>query len=174
MGWKNIRFIQGNAEQLGDCLPTERFDLVYSFGVIHHTPHPERAIEQIRNFVDATSTLKLMVYHRRSWKVFWMRLKYGRKGGESLDALIARHSEAETGCPVTYSYTPETVGTLLRGFRILDAEIEHIFPYRIPEYQAYQYRKAWYFRYLPQALFRWMERRWGWHLCVTAQLSEGT
>ena len=36
----NITFYQANAEQLSDYVPVERCDLVYSFGVIHHTPHP--------------------------------------------------------------------------------------------------------------------------------------
>ena len=98
-----------------------------------------------------------------------MQLKYGNKPGETLDELIARYSEAETGCPVTYSYTTETVKDFLKGFVISDMSIDHIFPFSIPEYRNYQYKKIWYFRYLPHALFRWMEQRWGWHLCVTAR-----
>jgi 2-polyprenyl-3-methyl-5-hydroxy-6-metoxy-1,4-benzoquinol methylase len=168
-GLDTIHFVQANAEELSSYLPVERYDLVYSFGVIHHTPHPEKAIAEILKYMDNDSILKIMVYHRSSWKVFWMWLKYGRKPGESLDALIARYSEAETGCPVTYSYTRTTIGDLLKGFDILDMGVEHIFPYSIPDYLAYRYKKIWYFRWLPKALFRWMEHRWGWHLCVTAQ-----
>src|SRR5881409_4040025 len=37
-----IRFVQANAEKLSDYVEPEQYDLVYSFGVIHHTPHPER------------------------------------------------------------------------------------------------------------------------------------
>src|ERR687895_348426 len=36
-----IRFVQANAEELTDALAGEQYDLVYSFGVIHHTPHPD-------------------------------------------------------------------------------------------------------------------------------------
>lgn len=168
-GLDNITFYQANAEQLSDYVPVERYDLVYSFGVIHHTPHPERVIEQIHKYMDKDSVFKIMVYYRTSWKVFWMQLKYGKKPGETLDELIARYSEAETGCPVTYSYTTETIKEFLKGFEITDTKIDHIFPYSIPEYRNYQFKKVWYFRYLPQALFRWMEQRWGWHLCVTAR-----
>lgn len=171
-GLTNITFYQANAEQLSDVVPVERYDLVYSFGVIHHTPHPERVIEQIHKYMDNDSIFKIMVYHRRSWKVLWMLLSYGRSRGESLDALIARHSEAETGCPVTYSYTRDTIKEFLKGFDIADVRIDHIFPYSIPEYRAYQYRQVWYFRWLPKAVFRWMEQRWGWHLCVTAQRNQ--
>src|SRR5580693_165691 len=34
-----IRFCSGNAEQLSSFVPVEPYDLIYSFGVIHHTPH---------------------------------------------------------------------------------------------------------------------------------------
>ena len=37
-------FVQANAEELTSALAGEPFDLVYSFGVVHHTPHPERAL----------------------------------------------------------------------------------------------------------------------------------
>ena len=39
-----IEFVQANAEELTSALNGEPYDLVYSFGVIHHTPHPERAL----------------------------------------------------------------------------------------------------------------------------------
>jgi hypothetical protein len=48
-------------------------------------------------------------------------------------------------------------------------EVDHVFPYSIPEYVKYQYKKVWYFRWMPDALFRSFERRFGWHLCLTAQ-----
>jgi ubiquinone/menaquinone biosynthesis C-methylase UbiE len=168
-GLRNINFYKANAEELADTVPVERYDLVYSFGVVHHTPHPQRVIEQIHRYIDRDSRLKIMVYHRRSWKVLWMLMAYGKRPGESLDQLIARYSEAETGCPVTYSYSKEDMPALLRGFELISVRIEHIFPYRISDYRNFRYRKAWYFRWLPPALFRFIEKRWGWHLCVTAR-----
>jgi 2-polyprenyl-3-methyl-5-hydroxy-6-metoxy-1,4-benzoquinol methylase len=169
-GLDNITLLNADAEKLCDYVPVERYDLIYSFGVIHHTPNPENVINQIHKYMDKESLFKIMVYHRTSWKVLWMVMKYGLNRGKTIDDLIARHSEAENGCPVTYSYTVNTIKTLLDGFEIIDTSIEHIFPYSIPEYKNYLYRKVWYFRYLPDAVFRWMERRWGWHLCVTARL----
>ena len=46
-----IRFIQANAEDLSESVPVERYDLVYSFGVIHHTPDPSRVLDEIRKYV---------------------------------------------------------------------------------------------------------------------------
>jgi 2-polyprenyl-3-methyl-5-hydroxy-6-metoxy-1,4-benzoquinol methylase len=165
-----IDFRTADAERLSEAVPPEPYDLVYSFGVIHHTPNPERVIEQVRrHFVHAGSEFKIMVYHRRSWKVFWILLTEGRGAFWKLDELVARNSEAQTGCPVTYTYTPESARTLLRGFRVESMFVDHIFPYRIRDYVQYRYVKNCYFRFLPPAVFRAMERRWGWHLCVTAR-----
>ena len=55
-------------------------------------------------------------------------------------------------------------------FRVTAVMVDHIFPYSIPEYVKYQYKKVWYFRWMPNALFRALERAFGWHLCLTAKL----
>ena len=168
-----IEFHNADAEKLSEVVPPAPYDLVYSFGVIHHTPHPERVIEQIRtHFVKPESILKLMVYHRYSWKVFWILAAYGRCQFWKLDELIARHSEAQTGCPITYSYGRKDLARLLgHGFKVNDMFVDHIFPYRISDYVQYRYVKEWYFRYLPSALFRRLEQKMGWHLCATAQVA---
>lgn len=167
---ERITFYNGNAEKLADFVPPQTFDLVYSFGVIHHSPHPERIIEQISGYVEPGSTLKVMVYNRRSWKVLWMVLKYGKGDFRQTRRLIAEHSEAQFGSPVTYAYTAGELTTLLgrHGFRVTDVFVDHIFAWRIPDYLDYRYRKVWYFRWLPERLFRRLERALGWHLCATA------
>lgn len=165
----HISFYQADAERLSEIVPVETYDLVYSFGVIHHTPHPSNAIREIAKYMGRDSTLKIMVYHRYSWKVLWLLIRYGKGAFWKLDELIARHSEAQTGCPVTFSYSRKTVSGLLEGFSIQRATVEHIFPYRIPEYKRYAYRKTWLFRWMPQRLFHGLERLFGWHLCVTAR-----
>jgi len=100
-----IRFQQANAEELTSTLDEAPYDLVYSFGVVHHTPRPERALAEIRQLTAAGRTLKLMVYHRRSWKVLSIVAAQGRGRFWKTDELVAKHSEAQTGCPVTFSYT---------------------------------------------------------------------
>lgn len=164
-----ITFYRANAERLSETVPVEPYDLVYSFGVIHHTPHPEAAAAEIRKYMGPESVLRMMVYNRRSWKVFWILARFGNFAFWKLDSLIARYSEAQTGCPVTYSYTARTVRDLLAGFRVTSVAADHIFPYSIPEYKRHEYKKVWYFRWLPDAAFRWLEKRFGWHLCVEAR-----
>src|SRR6266481_4481499 len=56
----------------------ETYDLICSFGVIHHTPHPERVVEQMRQYAKPGTTIKLMVYYRHSWKVFWILMCCGK------------------------------------------------------------------------------------------------
>lgn len=165
-----ITFYQANAEQLSEVVPAQKYDLVYSFGVIHHTPHPENVIAQIRqHYVAPGSTVKIMVYNRRSWKVFWIVMTEGKGQFWKLDKHVATNSEAQTGCPVTYTYSPRTLKALLgTSFRPVKVHKDHIFPYVIPKYVKYEYQKVWYFRWMPAGLFHWLERRLGWHLMITA------
>jgi 2-polyprenyl-3-methyl-5-hydroxy-6-metoxy-1,4-benzoquinol methylase len=168
-GFENITFYHANAEKLSEIVPIEEFDLVYSFGVIHHTPNPEKAMHEISKYMGKNSTIKIMVYNRHSWKVLWIMLTYGKFRFGNIDNWVARYSEAQTGCPVTYSYTRKTVNKLLEGFKIISVNIDHIFSFDIDEYREYRYKKVWYFRLMPKALFRSLEKCFGWHICVTAK-----
>jgi len=172
-GFQNrIKFYCGNAEELSVFVPIEPYDLIYSFGVIHHTPHPEGVLHQIRQYVHTGSTVKIMVYHRCSWKVFWILLTYGKGQFWRLTELVAHYSEGTIGCPVTYTFTRSQVQNFLKrhGFKAREVWVGHIFPYRILDYKRYHYVKVWYFRWMPQLLFRWLEQHFGWHLCVTADV----
>jgi 2-polyprenyl-3-methyl-5-hydroxy-6-metoxy-1,4-benzoquinol methylase len=167
-----ITFASADAEHLSAVVPPEPYDLVYSFGVVHHTPHPEAVIDEIRShFVHEDSILKLMLYHRYSWRVLAIVLREGRGQFWRVDELVARNSEAQTGCPVTYSYSRGQARTMLeqQGFRVEDIQVDMIFPYRIRDYVEYRYVTEWYFRWLPRALFRRLERSLGWHLCIDAR-----
>jgi 2-polyprenyl-3-methyl-5-hydroxy-6-metoxy-1,4-benzoquinol methylase len=167
----HIRFCVGNAEQLSAFVAPEPYDLIYSFGVIHHTPNPEAVLEQLRQYAGPETTVKIMVYHRRSWKVAWILATEGKGQFWKLQDVVAKNSEAQTGCPVTYTYTRLEGRQLLErhGFHVTDVRVEHIFPYRIADYTKYQYVKEWYFRWMPRPFFRLLERCWGWHLLLTAQ-----
>ncbi|NYZ17908.1 class I SAM-dependent methyltransferase [Azospirillum sp. RWY-5-1] len=167
-----VRFFNGNAEELDRLLPAgETYDLIYSFGVLHHTPHPDQAFAKLRSFLAPGGELRVMVYNKFSWKVLWILLSYGKGRFWDLDRLIATHSEAQTGCPVTYAYSRRTGRELLErhGFKVTEVFADHIFPYRIPDYVQYRYVKEWYFRWMPESLFRRLERAFGWHLCLIAE-----
>ncbi|MBI4598368.1 MAG: class I SAM-dependent methyltransferase [Candidatus Omnitrophica bacterium] len=164
------RFFHGNVEELSRVVPVEAYDLVYSFGVLHHTPRPERAVEEIQKYLAPHSELKLMLYSRWSWKTLWIILTYGRGAWWRADRLIRVYSEAQTGCPVTYVYSIRQIRRLLRGLTILQMRKTHIFPYAIEKYVKYEYVRVWYFRWMPASLFRGLERFFGWHTLVVAKL----
>src|SRR5262245_8312756 len=166
-----IRFREANAEELTTVLGGETFDLVYSFGVVHHTPRPERALAEMRKLLAPGGTLKLMVYHRRSWKVFWILTTQEHGRFWRAEELVAKHAEAQTGCPVAFTYTRAEGRALVEraGFDVDELQVDHVFPYRIPDYVEYRYVKEPYFRWMPDRLFRSFERRFGWHLLITAE-----
>ena len=166
-----VRFYEGDAEELTSFVPVEPYDLIYSFGVIHHTPRPASVIAQMRHYARPGTVVKVMVYHRYAWKVLWILLRYGKGRFWALDELVARHSEAQTGCPITYTFSRRSIRRLLEsyGFRVTDMQVDHIFPYRIADYVCYRYVKSWPWRAVPRPVFRWLERHFGWHLCVTAE-----
>lgn len=92
----------GDAESLpfGD----ESFDLVYSWGVLHHTPNTERAIAEVRRVLRAGGEARIMLYSRRSWVALGAWLKYGLARGKpwlTFADVLAAHMES----PGTKAYT---------------------------------------------------------------------
>lgn len=151
------RFYLGNAEDLETIIPPQKFDLIYSFGVIHHTPQPEKVIAASKKFMDMNSEFRLMLYARNSWKHMMIEAGFDQP-------------EAQSGCPLARTYTPESARALLQGFRIIKLWQEHIFPYIPEKYVKYQYEWQPWFKAMPPRMFRALEKRLGWHLCIVARL----
>jgi ubiquinone/menaquinone biosynthesis C-methylase UbiE len=165
------RFYNGNAEELSSFVPLERYDLIYSFGVIHHSPHPERIITELQKYCHRDTELRIMVYSRWSWKGVWIVLTEGKGAFWHAEELIRLNSEAQAGSAVTYTYTRNAVRGLLSGFDIVRIWKDHVFPYKVDKYVKYEYQWVWYLRWMPTPLFRWLERRLGWHTMVVARPS---
>lgn len=151
-------FYEGNAEQLGEIVPAGKYDLVYSFGVIHHTPHPERVIAAARNYLKPDGELRIMLYAQNSWKGILIE--------EGFD-----QPEAQSGCPIAFTYTENEVRELLEDYEVINIAQDHIFPYMIEKYVKYEYERQPWFAAMPDELFRALERRLGWHLLIRARLA---
>jgi len=87
-----------------------------------------------------------------------------------MDKLIATYSEAQTGCPVTYSYTFEECQELLNGFTITHISKDHIFCWDIDEYKKHNYVKEPCWKDLCEDQFKKLEKELGWHTLITAKL----
>jgi SAM-dependent methyltransferase len=158
----------GNAEQLSSFVPVETYDLVYSFGVIHHSPHPDRIVNEIQKYMDTRSELRLMVYSRVSYKLFWIMRQENVWEMSRIDELVAKNSEAQTGCPVTYTYTPDSIRHLLKHFRVLDVSKAHIFTWDVEAYRQYEYKKDRAWANVSDEELASLEKELGWHMLVRA------
>ena len=78
--------------------------------------------------------------------------------------------EAQSGCPLAFTYTREQIHQLLEParFRILSIRQDHIFPYMIENYVRYEYKLQPWFEAMPREMFRALEQRFGWHMLVVA------
>lgn len=57
--------------------PDGTFDLVYSWGVLHHTPNTARAFKEAARVLKPAGELRAMIYHTRSWTVWMLWLQHG-------------------------------------------------------------------------------------------------
>ncbi|MDE1924845.1 MAG: methyltransferase domain-containing protein [Patescibacteria group bacterium] len=152
-----VQFYLANGEEMSRVVPVEPYDLVYSFGVIHHSPHPEKIITEIEKYMTPQSELRIMLYAKYSWKSLMIFLGFDQP-------------EAQYGCPIANTYSKREARELLKDFEIISIKKDHIFPYRISEYKEYRYVKKFPWNIMPSTLFSLIKRWWGWHLLITARL----
>jgi len=147
----------GNAEEIADLFRGQTFDLIYSFGVLHHTPSIENSLASIRKISGSETTLRIMVYAKNSYKQAMI--------DNGLD-----QPEAQFGCPIANSYTKEEISALLNvaGFKVNKISQDHIFPYKVEPYKNYEYVREDWFQNMPPEVFEILEKSFGWHLLVDA------
>lgn len=149
-------------------------DLIYSFGVIHHSPNPGNVFKNLSVWAKPGTKVKIMVYSRLSTKAIALYFKYCLKTRFNFDRAVALQSEAQFGSPYTYTYTHRKIKKILTSSNVKVKKIykRHIFSYRVAEYKENVYIKRLYWRFLPKSVFDRFERLLGWHLLIEGEISE--
>ena len=124
--------------QLGDAernpWPDASMDLVYSFGVLHHTPGTEQALAEVLRVLRPGGTAIIGLYHRDSW-FYWlstmlgagiMRLGLVRKGRRRLLSEIEYRSAANAAIPLVKVYSRAQVRRLFRRFAQVSISTHHV------------------------------------------------
>ena len=107
------RLSVGDAEQLD--FPDEYFDVVYSWGVLHHSPDTPRAVAEVRRVLKPGGEARVMIYHSRSMvgAMLWVRYAMLRlRPWTSMREIYSRHLES----PGTKAYTVAEARELFSGF----------------------------------------------------------
>ena len=169
----NATFICGNIETIDTIIKDKKFDLIYSFGVIHHTIEPKNVINGIFNLLKKDGEFRFMVYSKISYKLFWLMLENNIKDMDEGFKLISNESEAQSNCPMTHIYSFDDIKNNLldERFNIIKIWKEHIFTYDIENYKKNIYIKDEYWKNISNEKIKELETELGWHTMVIAKLS---
>jgi len=135
-----------------------QFDLVYSYGVLHHFPGMRDHLKNISTVMNSAAELRFMVYARNSWKYAMIQ--------KGLDQF-----EAQAGCPYAKAYTKEEIYQLLnsRELEVLRIRQDHNFMYNVSKYREGEYELEPWFAVMPEEMQAAINEYLGWHLLVKAR-----
>jgi SAM-dependent methyltransferase len=173
----------------------ELFDLVYSHGVLHHTPDTARAVQEIHRVLKPGGRAIVMLYHRGSYNYrvgirilrrAGARLLKSESGirvvhrltGEPLDSLrehaglLTGRNDGDTSSDEFLSQSTDGAGNpLARVYSRREAR-ELFKDFRKVELRAYFLNKRFIpliGKLLPRPVESALASRWGWHLWIYAK-----
>ena len=140
-----------------ECLPfaDDTFDLVYSWGVLHHSPDVARTLQEIHRVLRPGGECRAMLYHRHSLVALQCYLRYGLgrfRPFVPLSDLIAANIES----PGTKSFTSPEAKFLFRDFREVNIR---------PVVTVYDLRLG-RRRFAPRWMLRMVPNQLGWFLLI--------
>ena len=97
------------------------FDLIFSWGVIHHAENPKKIIDEISRVIKDNGTLKIMLYNKFSFVAIFLWLRYGLFKLKPFISIVRVVSE-RLESPGTKCYTRKEVKVLLRDFKEIKIE----------------------------------------------------
>ena len=92
------------------------FDLVYSWGVLHHTPDTKKAIAEVFRVLKPSGEAKIMIYHKYSFVGYMLWLRYALlrlKPMTSLAKIYCQYLES----PGTKAYSKKEATELFSCFQ---------------------------------------------------------
>jgi ubiquinone/menaquinone biosynthesis C-methylase UbiE len=104
---------QADAESLP--FANDSFDLVYSYGVLHHSPNTERAVAEVHRVLKPGGTARVMIYNSRSWialLVWGLHCAANLRPWQSVHWAAARYLES----PGTKLYSQAGARALFKAF----------------------------------------------------------
>jgi ubiquinone/menaquinone biosynthesis C-methylase UbiE len=144
------------------------FDVVYSYGVMHHSPDTPQCIREALRVLKPGGAARIMLYHHPSLTGLMLWLRYGASRGKSLRETVYERLES----PGTKSYTKAEVSSLMSGYD--DVAMRQVFsPGDLllhrpsSRFQSLPYRLAW--KLYPRTLARKLGRNWGLFLLISAK-----
>lgn len=147
--------------------PDNTFDVVYSYGVMHHSPDTPQCLREARRVLKPGGEARIMVYHHPSITGLMLWLRYGifRK---SLRNTVYQCLES----PGTKTYTRAEIHTLMNDFenlRLLQVFSPGDLLLNQPSarFQSWIYRLAW--KFFPRTLVKKFGRRWGLFLLISGR-----
>lgn len=156
-------FAIGDGENLS--FPDASFDVVYSFGVLHHTPDTHHAVSEIHRVLKPGGIAIVMLYHRASlYYLGSIIFKHGLLRRELLrdtpEEIMSRHVEySDTeGRPLVRAYTCTEARRMFGHFHGCAIQVNQLTRRELRPIG----------RLLPEALFQWLARNFGWNLLITA------
>jgi len=152
----------------GERLPfaSNSFDVVYSNGVLHHTPDTAGAIREVHRVLRPGGIAKVMLYHRNSLN-YWVEivLRRGVLGGEflrgrSAEEIMSRVIEFSDhdARPLVKVYSRKEARKLFAGFGEVKVEVE----------QLTREELRFLSPLVSQKMFAKLSTRVGWNVVVTA------
>lgn len=137
--------LMGNAESLE--FPDNFFDIVYSFGVLHHSPDTYKAIEEVRRLLKSGGLALIMLYHRRSLNYLVHKVLNYPFDGSRRDP-----------CPVEHTYTKSGITEMFKSYSSCKISVEYLFGTGYGTINMIT----------PTFLHSFLGKRIGWHLMIEA------
>jgi ubiquinone/menaquinone biosynthesis C-methylase UbiE len=151
--------------------PDSSFDIVYSYGVMHHSADPAQCLREAHRVLKPGGVLRVMLYHHPSLTGLMLWLRYGVIHGKSVRQSVYDHLES----PGTRSFTGSELRNLMSGFDQI--EMRQVFSpgdllLHSPSsrFQNRFYRMVW--AIYPRTLVQLLCGRLGLFLLVSARRSE--